>query len=972
MNTGSIPRKNKKTFQKGKISMKNKMKKTLAMLLSFLMVFALLPISVFEVAAEAGDGQSEETAYPVATVDELSLALMKTGVTYIRITDAIEYTHTASTKSTGFFDVVGTKVLVGDYPVTIRMSNEAAQIKSMFYLDDPTDNLTLHNVGTYTFETNDKTDGAVVLVQDGTFTLNDATLRGEVVNGLNAGCHAVYVAGGTTNLNSGNLFGTAQGCTSFWGVLYVCGGTTNLGGTLSALTINGEAKTGYKYYNTCAGIAVYGNAHQMVSIRGNVEINQVRDHSIRTYTTSKQKISTIIASGCSVYPNVAVLAGKQPVGTDTEAIVDSVRVIKPVSNAAFRLDGYQVGVETGDDGIIDMIAEGMTVTPIGEQIDVVDIYVSTSEDVDNTVNLENTTLASGQTYWLIVQFGPANGYDASFLNSNLISLSGVTVTNQEYEYDSMIGCCYAKFELPKLKDYPVTDFVFSLDGYELCADVEDITVTAEGDTQSRVDLWGSNGIFIADSIPFDPKNTKQTEDTIFKAEKDYYLVVAFDPKSGNDITGVNETNSHLLGLAATVEHAYYENFVTAGTVIFKLPQIPRTPITSLNFTVSGYGMGKTPADITITEADGTEKVTIDNNIKIIDDEDREITAEFPKNTDLWLEFTITAADGLSVAGITDSLVSISGVKVTEKPTVSYNSTYDYMTITLKLPQINTANAVPNVWVDISGYAYGEAIADLEATIDAECTDYVELYLAGIYSQADCDLSAEITSGNFQADTDYWLEVIVVSKGSYHLEYATDTISRLNGVTYTEMNASYDKFADFFYIRVKLDRLEVPGVTVSGTITSFGDDTANVTVELIAEGETDATYDTTVVGTVATAAEFSIEFVAAGTYTMRVSKTKHATREYTIVVADTDVEQNATILLYGDVTADGAIGTADALQILMKANNKDSMFDVGTDAEKAYLEKVGNIVTSDTGLTTSDALQILMKANNKDSMFDSIS
>ena len=128
--------------------MKSKMKKTLAALLSFLMVFALLPISVFEVAAEPGDGQSEETAVSVATVYDLALALTSNEITYIRIAEDIEYMHTASTNGNGFFDVVGTKVLVGDNSVTLKMSGSGAQVKSMFYLDDPTDNLTLHNVGT--------------------------------------------------------------------------------------------------------------------------------------------------------------------------------------------------------------------------------------------------------------------------------------------------------------------------------------------------------------------------------------------------------------------------------------------------------------------------------------------------------------------------------------------------------------------------------------------------------------------------------------------------------------------------------------------------------------------------------------------------------------------------------------------------------------------------------------------------------
>ncbi|MGM9600944.1 MAG: leucine-rich repeat protein, partial [Faecousia sp.] len=95
----------------------------------------------------------------------------------------------------------------------------------------------------------------------------------------------------------------------------------------------------------------------------------------------------------------------------------------------------------------------------------------------------------------------------------------------------------------------------------------------------------------------------------------------------------------------------------------------------------------------------------------------------------------------------------------------------------------------------------------------------------------------------------------------------------------------------------------PGVTVSGTVSSFGTETEDVTVQLIKDGETEPAYTVTVQGK---SAAYTIENVEVGSYILRVSKTKHAAREYTVTVESDDITQNAQILLYGDVTGDGLV------------------------------------------------------------------
>lgn len=90
-------------------------------------------------------------------------------------------------------------------------------------------------------------------------------------------------------------------------------------------------------------------------------------------------------------------------------------------------------------------------------------------------------------------------------------------------------------------------------------------------------------------------------------------------------------------------------------------------------------------------------------------------------------------------------------------------------------------------------------------------------------------------------------------------------------------------------------------TVKGTVKSYLSESDTVTIQLIKSGE--VAYETTVKGN---NAKYSISGVASGTYTMKVSKNAHADREYTIIVANSDVIRNAKIFAIGDVNSDGDI------------------------------------------------------------------
>lgn len=163
--------------------------------------------------------------------------------------------------------------------------------------------------------------------------------------------------------------------------------------------------------------------------------------------------------------------------------------------------------------------------------------------------------------------------------------------------------------------------------------------------------------------------------------------------------------------------------------------------------------------------------------------------------------------------------------------------------------------------------------------------------------------------------------------------------------------------------------------VRGQVTSFMND-GDVTVSLFAGSSTTPKYTVSVPGGIKDSsgkymAEYEIPDVAAGTYTMTVSKSKHVTREYAVTVNNGKVTQNAEIWLLGDVNGDGFINMTDTSQIERKFNGKTSVFDTGNAEIKAYRLKVANVYFSDDNINTTDAAQIKRYYNGKSSVFDAI-
>ena len=148
----------------------------------------------------------------------------------------------------------------------------------------------------------------------------------------------------------------------------------------------------------------------------------------------------------------------------------------------------------------------------------------------------------------------------------------------------------------------------------------------------------------------------------------------------------------------------------------------------------------------------------------------------------------------------------------------------------------------------------------------------------------------------------------------------------------------------FYVEFTMPGEASAGVTVSGTATSFNSETDDVTIQLIASGASGPAYETIVKGN---STNYSIDGVEAGTYTMKVMKNNHVTREYTITVGSSNVTQDVKIHLIGDINGDGSVLASDNT-LMMRHIRKTSLL-TGYQFQCADINGDGKVLASDNTL-----------------------
>lgn len=157
---------------------------------------------------------------------------------------------------------------------------------------------------------------------------------------------------------------------------------------------------------------------------------------------------------------------------------------------------------------------------------------------------------------------------------------------------------------------------------------------------------------------------------------------------------------------------------------------------------------------------------------------------------------------------------------------------------------------------------------------------------------------------------------------------------------------------------------VSGLTVSGTIRSYGSASESITVTLVPIGGSPLVKS--VSGSNVT---YSFTGVSAGNYTLKVEKKGHAPWTESITVSSQNIYgKDVTVYLWGDVNRDGDVTAADAQEIQRKAAGLSSVF--STDPNTAYCISRAD-VNNDNRITAADAQEIQRKAAGLSSSIDSL-
>ena len=175
------------------------------------------------------------------------------------------------------------------------------------------------------------------------------------------------------------------------------------------------------------------------------------------------------------------------------------------------------------------------------------------------------------------------------------------------------------------------------------------------------------------------------------------------------------------------------------------------------------------------------------------------------------------------------------------------------------------------------------------------------------------------------------------------------IENISASAYTLTKEYTNKWRDYLKVTVEFAIPSGVGVTLSGTVTGFGEDGDTTMVELIPKGETKAAHFTMLIGR---SARYSFVDVKPGTYTLRVSKDDHVTREYTVTVGGYSVTQDAKIHLKGDVNGDGKVNTTDVGRA--NAHAKKTTLLTGYELACSDINGDGRVNTTDVGRMNAHA------------------
>ena len=267
------------------------------------------------------------------------------------------------------------------------------------------------------------------------------------------------------------------------------------------------------------------------------------------------------------------------------------------------------------------------------------------------------------------------------------------------------------------------------------------------------------------------------------------------------------------------------------------------------------------------------------------------------------------------------------IELTPEPDVVY---YDYLSLGAPYPWAGSYPGFNNNW--ITGVPGGVTVRN--------------------YSWFDVESGARLGKNTpFAAGRSYRFEVILDCEEGYYLADPEELDAYVNGNKALVTEAAGGGTA----LTVEYSLAVSSGIR--GQVVSFHDD-SDVTVALFAEGSTQPQYTTTVPAGEKSGGKYTAVYdipeVAAGTYTVQVSKKNHVTREYTVTVTTGTKTQNAEIRLLGDVNGDGRVNALDYTRLLKHANETQPLTD-------AYALKCSD-VNRDKRVNAMDYTRLLKHVN----------
>ncbi len=415
-------------------------------------------------------------------------------------------------------------------------------------------------------------------------------------------------------------------------------------------------------------------------------------------------------------------------------------------------------------------------------------------------------------------------------------------------------------------------------------------------------------------------------------------------------------------------------------LMYGVEQNTKTLIDNVNLDISAPLVEGDKTSGTVTASDNAGYTVTSQTVWQGTDEYEDLNNNeyYPANlkTNYYKSITLTAKDGFAFDSDNKPSVNISGLGSDyESCYVSVKNETTALISLYSYPTDMTEEAKGTV----TGFQAGNFIRDI--TVEPRVNKEYTFEIKSIVRVKDGNTYATTPDEVITADSTYRIYLTAHARWGYAFKEG-DPVYDVNHDVYTHSKITLrEETDDYWYFSKDTTYGEIPfssGETayispelipgdsgkLTGKATSSGDGDATVTIQLIEQGHTEAAYETIVSGGTQSGnnhtATYFFTQIPAGTYTMKVSKANHVTREYTVTVGTAAVTQDVQINLLGDVDFDGVVNANDCTRLFKHVNETDLLTD-------EYALKCAN-VNGDSIVNTKDCTRLFKHVNGTEPLW----